>query len=127
MFLQSADEDIHDAVKEIIKLYLGAQPLGPDGIYNADGAIEAYDSQTFFWILWALLFKIARAIPYNHPKQELLVKFLMTLREKKEIATIWLVRVSHFLPSCRIIPTHYIQVYDVANSRSKSKYGETSL
>jgi hypothetical protein len=46
--LQSADEDIHDAVKEIIKLYLGAQPLGPDGIYNADGAIEAYDSQTFF-------------------------------------------------------------------------------
>jgi hypothetical protein len=40
---------------------------------------KAYDAELFFWMLWGLLLVIVRMIPYNHPKQELLVKFLKTL------------------------------------------------
>ena len=71
-----------------------------------------YDVQTFLWTLWGLLFRIVQMIPYNHPKQELLVNFLKTLRRKKVgTATLYV-----FLPSHKIIPTHYIQVCGKANS-----------
>lgn len=38
--------------------------------------LEAYDAAGFLLILWSSLAKTARVIPYSHPKQELLVKFL---------------------------------------------------
>jgi hypothetical protein len=65
-------------VERITKLYLGSLPFSlddrdPNKAYDA----ETYDAETgFFWVLWSLLLMIVRMIPYNHPKQELLVKFL---------------------------------------------------
>ncbi|KAN0070354.1 Protein of unknown function (DUF3632) domain containing protein [Elaphomyces granulatus] len=91
--VQSANEDnqnkiIHDAVEKLTKLYLGARPSDRlNGRFNsdleADSDLEAYDVELFFWTLWGLLLDIVRMMPYNHPKQELLVKFLMTLHRKK--------------------------------------------
>jgi hypothetical protein len=81
--LQSADEEnriIYDTVEKITKLYLRAQPLDSDEDSDSDSYDpKAYDAELFFWMLWGLLLVIVRMIPYNHPKQELLVKFLKTL------------------------------------------------
>jgi hypothetical protein len=53
--------------------------------------MDAYDAVTFLFLLWNLLGETARMIPYNHPKQELLVNFLKTLRRKKVgNAAIWM-------------------------------------
>jgi hypothetical protein len=46
-------------------------------------AREAYSTAAFLLTLWGLLALTARMIPYSHPKQELLVDFLKTLRKKK--------------------------------------------
>ena len=74
----------------ITELYLRAQHS--DQLYSKDPMV--YDVQTFLWKLWSLLFRIVQMIPYNHPKQELLVNFLKTLRRKKVgTASVWGVRV----------------------------------
>jgi hypothetical protein len=53
---------------------------------------EAYDAATLLLTLWGLLATTARMIPYSHPKQELLVDFLKTLRRRKAgTAEIWMV------------------------------------
>jgi hypothetical protein len=136
LLLKSANEDnqtrcIHDAVEEINKLYLKAQHTSftwnvrleemkayVEGVIDADTIRTArynakeYDVDGFFWLLWQTLFGLVMMIPYNHPNQELLVNFLKVLRGKKVgIATAWLVRVPYFLPSHRIMPSYYIQVY----------------
>ena len=82
------------------KLYLRAQPLDSDEDSDSDSYDPMdYDAELFFWMLWRLLLGIVRMIPYNHLKQELLVIFLKTLHGKKVgIVTIWLVRISYFLP-----------------------------
>jgi len=106
--VQSANEDnqnkiIHDAVEKLTKLYLGARPSDRlNGRFNsdleADSDLEAYDVELFFWTLWGLLLDIVRMMPYNHPKQELLVKFLMTLHGKKVgTTTIWNVRIHVYM------------------------------
>ena len=75
-----------------------------------------YDEEDFILMLWDILFQIVQIIPYNYPNQELVIRFLMTLRRRAtRTATIWGVCVPYFLPSHRIIPTHYIQVYGEAN------------
>jgi hypothetical protein len=81
-------------------LYLRAQPLDSDEDSDSDSYDPMdYDAELFFWMLWRLLLGIVRMIPYNHLKQELLVIFLKTLHGKKVgIVTIWLVRISYFLP-----------------------------
>jgi hypothetical protein len=80
-------------VDSISELYLRAQPEDSLGEFCSEDP-EAYDAAAFLLILWSLLAITARMIPYSHPKQELLVNFLKTLRRKKAgIATIWSVRV----------------------------------
>jgi hypothetical protein len=75
-------QSIQDAVKEINTLYPTKQPWH-------DGT-ETYDTTDFFWALWRAMFSIVRILPYNHPKQELLVEFLVTLsREVMGTATVW--------------------------------------
>jgi hypothetical protein len=98
LLLQCTDEDnqikkIHSAVLGITELYLRAQHS--DQLYSEDPMV--YDVETFLWQLWGLLFTIVQMIPYNHPKQELLVNFLETLRKKKVgTVTLWGVRVPSF-------------------------------
>jgi hypothetical protein len=98
LLLQCDNEDnqiqsIHTAVDSISELYLRAQPEDSLGEFCSEDP-EAYDAAAFLLILWSLLAITARMIPYSHPKQELLVNFLKTLRRKKAgIATIWSVRV----------------------------------
>jgi len=67
--LQSTNENqsIRNAVGEINKLY----PLKIKDFPEAD------EPDDFLWVFYALLFKIVRRIPYNHPKQERLIDFLM--------------------------------------------------
>jgi hypothetical protein len=63
------------------------------------------DPEDFLWTFWALLFTIARRVPYNHRKQELLVDFLISLSRKATGTTnIWGVCVPYFLSPHRIIP-----------------------
>jgi hypothetical protein len=44
---------------------------------------KAIKPSAFFWALWMSLFAIVRKIPYNHPKQELLVVFVIKLSHKE--------------------------------------------
>ena len=101
--VQSANEDnqnkiIHDALEKLTKLYLRAQPFPDRPNGEVDGGPKAYDAELFFWVLWGLVLMIVRMMPYNHPKQELLVKFLMTLHRKKVgTTTIWNVRIHVYM------------------------------
>jgi hypothetical protein len=103
--IQSTNENqsIQNAVKEINELYPIEMKEFP----------EANEVDDFFWIFYPLLFIIAERIPYNHPKQERLIKFLITLRKTANGSlTMGEVCVSYFFPSHKIIPTHYILVVD---------------
>jgi hypothetical protein len=99
--IQSTDENqsIQNAVKEINELY-------PIKIKEFPEADEVDD---FFWAFYHLLFQIVQRIPCNHPKQERPIKLLMTLHKTaNKSLTMEGVCVSYFLPSHKIIPTHYI-------------------
>jgi hypothetical protein len=101
--LQSTNENqsIRNAVGEINKLY----PLKIKDFPEAD------EPDDFLWVFYAVLFRIVRRIPCNHPKQERLINFLMTLRKTaNEPLTLEGVCVSYFLSLHKIIPTHYILV-----------------
>ncbi|KAN0070846.1 Protein of unknown function (DUF3632) domain containing protein [Elaphomyces granulatus] len=51
---------------------------------------EDYDTVDFLWTLWGAMFSIVRILPYNHPKQELFVEFLVLLRRGvMGTATVW--------------------------------------
>ncbi|KAN0070952.1 hypothetical protein V8E54_011117 [Elaphomyces granulatus] len=58
-------------------LYLRAQHS--DQLYSKDPMV--YDVETFHWQLWGLLFMIVQMIPYNHPKQELLVNLTQLFKD----------------------------------------------
>jgi hypothetical protein len=68
--LQSTNEN-QSIRNEINKLY----PIKVKAFPEAD------EPDDFFWVFYALLFRIVRRIPCNHPKQERLIKLLITLRK----------------------------------------------
>jgi hypothetical protein len=70
---------------------------------------EREEPEGFFWTLWESLFTVARRVPYNHPKQELLADFLISLSRKATGTTnMWGVCVPYFLPPHRIILIIYL-------------------
>jgi hypothetical protein len=100
LFLQCANEDdqiqnIHSAVDGLTELYQEARPSDLSQESSVDK--ETYPAEAFLCMLWSLLAMIVRMIPYTHPKQELVLSFFKTLRERKVgIAFVWGVRVPSF-------------------------------
>jgi len=93
LFLQCANEDdqiqnIHSAVDGLTELYQEARPSDLSQESSVDK--ETYPAEAFLCMLWSLLAMIVRMIPYTHPKQELVLSFFKTLRERKVgIAFVW--------------------------------------
>jgi hypothetical protein len=79
---------IQDAVDGIDRLFSKTLKL----YQSTTTATAAYDrddpgAEMFLWMLWGLLLEVARKVPYNHPKQEVLVDFLKRL-DQKEAGTV---------------------------------------
>src|SRR5712664_2425387 len=72
--LLEGHQSIQDAVKEINALYPTMLPW-----HYGTGTYVTVD---FFWTFWGAIFEIVRILPYNHPKQELLIGFIMLLRRR---------------------------------------------
>jgi hypothetical protein len=116
-------QSVQDAVKEVNTLYSTKQPCstkqpwhyGTEAYdteaydmeaydteaYDTEAYdTEAYDTVDFLWTLWGAMFSIVRILPYNHPKQELFVEFLVLLRRGvMGTATVWGVCVPYFSSS----------------------------
>jgi hypothetical protein len=82
---------IQDAVDGIDRLF--SKTLEPYQSTTTWYGNDDPGAEGFLWMLWGVLLDVARKVPYNHPKQEVLVDFLKRLHQKEAgTIRIWGVR-----------------------------------